>query len=98
MVLLCVISLVPRGSVNANDGAVTYYAQYGRTCTKFSTLHARGRAPTSEARKHGAGDVDCDSRRAVGPTKTIRGVFWTQLNRLERSAALSAIRERSFYV
>ena len=21
--------------------------------------------------------VDCDSRRDVGPTKTIRGVFWT---------------------
>jgi len=40
--------------------------------------------------------LDCDSRRDVGPTKTIRGVFWTQLNRLERSAVLSALRERSF--
>jgi hypothetical protein len=42
--------------------------------------------------------LDCDSRRAVGPTKTIRGVFWTQLDRLERLGSLSAIRERSFYV
>ena len=40
--------------------------------------------------------VDCDSRRAVGPTKTIRGLFLTQLNRLQRLAALSAIREWSF--
>ena len=62
MVLLDVTSLVPRGSVTANDGAVTYYAQYGRT------LHARAAA---EARKHMAGTVDCDSRRAFGPTKTI---------------------------
>ena len=89
MVLLGVISLVPRTSVTANDGAVTYYAQYGRT------LHARAAA---EARKHGAGAVDCDSRRAVGPTKTIRGVYMTQLNRLERLAVLSALREWSFYV
>jgi len=34
---------------------------------------------TSEPR---AGAVDCDSRRAVGPTKIIRGVYMTQLNRL----------------
>ena len=46
MVLLGVISLVPRGSVTSNDGAVTYYAQYGRT------LHARAAA---EPRNHGAG-------------------------------------------
>ena len=92
MVLLGVISLGPRASVNSNDGAVTYYAQYGRT------LHARGRAAAAEARKHGVGAVDCDSRRAVRPTKTIRGVFRTQLNRLERLAVLSALREWSFYV
>jgi hypothetical protein len=67
MVLLGVISLVPRGSVNANDGAVTYYAQYGRTCT----LHARAAA---EPQNHMAGAVDCDSHRAVGPIRTIRGV------------------------
>ena len=89
MVLLGVISLVPRGSVSANYGAVTYYAQYGRT------LHARAAA---EARKHMAGTVDCDSRRAVGPVTTIRGAFWTQLNRLQRLAALSARNEWSFYV
>ena len=94
MVLLCVISLVPRASVNANEGAVTYYAQYGRT------LHARDRAPAAEARKHGAGAVDCDSRRAVGPIRTTRGVYtsMTQLNRLQRLAALSAPNEWSFYV
>ena len=45
-----------------------------------------------------AGAVDCDSRRAVGPTKIIRGVYMTQLNRLERLAVLSALREWSFYV
>jgi hypothetical protein len=45
----------------------------------------------------GAGRLDCDSLRDVGPTNPIRGVFWTQLNRLERLAALSGIRERSFY-
>ena len=89
MVLLGVISLVPRGSVTSNDGAVNYYAQYGRT------LHARAAA---EPRNHMAGTVDCDSRRAVGPTKTIRGVYMTQLNRLQRLAALSALREWSFEV
>ena len=52
----------------------------------------------AEPRNHGAGIVDCDSRRAVGPTKTIRGVYMTQLNRLERLAVLSALREWSFYV
>jgi hypothetical protein len=34
----------------------------------------------------GAVAVDCNSRRAVGPTKTIRGVYMTQLNRLDRLA------------
>ena len=47
---------------------------------------------------NGAGAVDCDSRRVVGPTKTIRGVYMTQLNRLQRLAVLSALREWSFYV
>ena len=87
MVLLGVISLFPRGSVNANDVAVTYYAQYGRT------LQARAAA---EPRNHMAGAIDCDSRRAVGPTKTIRGVYMTRLNRLQRLAALSAPNEWSF--
>ena len=41
--------VVPRGSVTANDGAVTYYAQYGRT------LHARA-AACAEPRNHGARD------------------------------------------
>ena len=87
MVLLGVISLVPRGSVSANDGAVTYYAQYGRT------LHTRAAA---EPRNHMVGTADCDSRRAVGPTKTIRRVSMTQLTCLERLAILSALREWSF--
>jgi hypothetical protein len=41
------------------------------------------------------GSVDCDSHRDVGPTKTIRGVYMTRLNHLQRLAALSAIREWS---
>ena len=45
-----------------------------------------------------AGAVDCDSRRAVGPIRTIRGVYMTQLNRLQRLAALSTPNEWSFYV
>jgi hypothetical protein len=52
---------------------------------------------TASSCNDGAGAVDCDSRRAVGPTKTIRGVVWTQLNRLERLAVLSALCEWSFY-
>ena len=32
---------------------------------------------TASTGNDGAGAVDCDFRRAVGPTKTIRGVFWT---------------------
>ena len=42
--------------------------------------------------------LDCDSRRAFGPVRTIRGVYMTQLNRLERLAALSAPNEWSFHV
>ena len=53
---------------------------------------------TASIRIDGAGAVDCNSRRDVGPTKTIRGVdlYMTELNRLQRLAALSAIREWSF--
>ena len=39
---------------------------------------------TASTGNDGAGAVDCDSRRAVGPTKTIRGVYMTQLNRVWR--------------
>ena len=95
MVLLCVISLVPRASVNANDGAVTYYAQYGRT------LHARApRAGRGSSEARGGGCRLRDSRRAVGPIRTTRGVYtsMTQLNRLQRLAALSAPNDWSFYV
>ena len=60
---------------------------------KLLNLVARGTATTGN---DGAGAVDCDSRRAVRPTKTIRGAVWTQLNRLQRSAVLSAFREWSF--
>ena len=51
---------------------------------------------TASIGNDGAGRLDCDSRRAVGPTKTIRGVHMTELNRLQRLAALSALRGRSF--
>ena len=51
---------------------------------------------TALSGNNGAGAVDCDSRRAVGPVTTIRGVYMTQLNRLQRLAALSALREWSF--
>ena len=65
--------------------------------TKFSafesTIVPRGTASTGN---DGVLCLDCDSRRAFGPTKTIRGVFWTQLNRLERLAALSAFRGYGF--
>ena len=45
-----------------------------------------------------AGAVDCDSRRAVGPVRTIRGVCWTQLNSLHRLAVFSAPNEWSFQI
>jgi hypothetical protein len=61
-------------------------------CTPPACVRPRG---TSEPR---GGKVDCDSRRDVGPTKTMRGVFMTQLNRLERLAVLSALREWPFHV
>ena len=71
-----------RGQYCASRGLAS---RYGRThCSTASNANNRAVA------------VDCDSRRAFGPTKTIRGVFWTQLNRLERLAVLSALRERSF--
>ena len=53
---------------------------------------------TASTVNDGVGAVDCDSRRAVGPIRTIRGVYMTQLNRLQRLAALSAPNEWSFYV
>jgi hypothetical protein len=51
---------------------------------------------TALTSNNGAGRLDCDSRRDVGPVTTIRGVYMTQLNRLQRLAALSARNERSF--
>ena len=53
---------------------------------------------TASSGSHGVLCQDYDSRRAVGPTKVIRGVLQTQLNRLERLQVLSALRGRSFYV
>ena len=53
---------------------------------------------TASTGNDGAGAVDCDSRRAVGPIRTIRGVYMTQLNPLQRLVALSAPNEWSFYV
>ena len=51
---------------------------------------------TASTDNNGVGAVDCDSRRVVGPTKTIRGVCWTQLNRLRGLPVLPALREWSF--
>ena len=62
---------------------------YIRTCTGTASSSNDGAVAVL---------VECDSRPAVGPTKTIRGVYMTQLNRLQRLAALSALREWSFYV
>ena len=53
---------------------------------------------TASKSNDGTGRLDCDSRRAVGPTKTIRGVYMTQLNRLQRLAAFSGLRGYGFYV
>ena len=53
---------------------------------------------TASASNDGVLGLDCDSRRAVGPVRTILWVFMTQLNRVERLAVLSASNERSFYV
>ena len=46
-----------------------------RDATKFST-------DTASTANDRILCLDCDYRPAVGPTKTIRGVFLTQLNRL----------------
>jgi len=59
-------------------------------------LHRSINHSTASVRNDGAGRLDCDSRRALGPVTTIRGVYMTQLNRLQRLAALSARNERSF--
>ena len=50
----------------------------------FEAVIPRGTAVLSTASigNDGAGAVDCDSRRAVGPIRTIRGVYMIQLNRL----------------
>jgi hypothetical protein len=64
---------------------------------KYSTCTStRYRFGTASSSNNEAGAVECDSRRAVGPVRTIRGVFITQLNRLERLAILSAPNEWSF--
>ena len=51
---------------------------------------------TASSANNRAVAVDCDSRRAVGPVRTIRGIYMTQLNRLQRLAAFSAPNEWSF--
>jgi hypothetical protein len=76
--LECVYThLYTRGNPDSGfDGYVVLNPGYSSTASNFN---------------NGAGAVDCDSRRAaVGPIRTTRGVFMTQLNRLERLAILSA--------
>jgi hypothetical protein len=74
---------------------VLYLTMCVHTCVKpyLVPLITLGTASNGS---NGAGAVDCDSRRAVGPIRTIRGVFMTQLNRLQRLATLSAPNEWSF--
>ena len=72
-----------------NFSSASYLGIPARDATKFST-------DTASTANDGVLCLDCDYRPGVGPTKTIRGVFWTKLNRLERLAVLSALRERSF--
>ena len=67
----------------------------GSTSTKFSSPYLDLALGTALPSNDGAGAVDCDSRRAVEPVRTIRGVCWTQLNRLHRLAVLSAPNEWS---
>ena len=56
-----------------------YTAVYSRSKFSRSTVLecTRVRVPVLMTKKanDGAGAVDCDSRRAVGPTKVIRGVL-----------------------
>ena len=69
---------------------------YTQAVTAVWCVYTAVNSGTASTVNDGVGAVDCDSRRAVGPTKTIRGVCMTQLNRLERLALLSALREWSF--
>ena len=81
-------------SPKSTDGATRVkFPVDSRLLTRLRLYPLKGTASTGN---DGAGAVDCDSRRAVGPIKTIRGVYMTQLNRLRRLAALSASNEWSF--
>ena len=76
----------------------TTYKQTDNTIDSTAVVLCIAITDTASTGNDGAGVVDCDYRRAVGPTKIIRGVLWTQLNRLERLVVLTSLRERSFYV
>ena len=102
MVLLGVITILdlkPRRSLPPSL-PVEAVPEFTAVYTHRTAVIPRGRAVlnTASIGNDGAGAVDCDSRRAVGPIRTIRGVYMTQLNRLQRLAALSAPNEWSFYV
>ena len=68
------------------------------TCNYLGTAVHVVWSDTASASNDGVLGLDCDSHRAVGPIRTIRGVYMTQLNRLRRLALVSAPNEWSFYV
>ena len=90
--------MVPQYFRRKNSSGSCFRGKYGQPYhgTAVYTAVLITYSCTASAGNDGAGAVDCDSRRAVGPTKTIRGVYMTQLNRLQRLAAFSARNEWSF--
>ena len=69
---------------------------YTQAVTAVRCVYRAVNSGTASTGNDGVLCLDCDSRRAVGPVRTIRGVYMTQLNRLELLAALSAPNEWSF--
>ena len=69
---------------------------YTQAVTPVWCVYTAVNSGTASTVNDEAGAVDCDSRRAVGPIRAIRGVYMTQLNRLQRLAALSTPNEWSF--
>jgi hypothetical protein len=67
----------------ANKATVAKLQAYTKVYVMKTSTFYRGTAFNSNDKILG---LDCDSRRDVGPTKTIRGVYMTQLNRLQRLA------------
>jgi hypothetical protein len=76
----------------------TKFLKYIQLCVHTHTKNLAPTLGTAFTSNDEAGRLDCDSRRALGPIRrTIRGLYMTQLNRLQRLAVLSARNEWSFY-